>query len=178
MLYVGSYFSDHNLILPNQAQENNNTVTTCRDNGQQSLALEADPRNTLPSGSVSFENVEGHGQVSLLRHLNDTGAVTLQQLRSDGTTQFQCLTRLPLSPSLEQSYATLIRDSNASENHLIQLVIHKAMEDTYRHDIKPDIKLPLLITRDKQSIPTLTGKHRLALTHPEASRTTKQRRLT
>ncbi|KAI0115793.1 hypothetical protein GGR51DRAFT_502137 [Nemania sp. FL0031] len=153
-------------------------VVAVHQSEQLSLAQETKAETILTPDSITFDHFEGRSQLCALRHLNDAGLVTLKKFRDDGTIQVQHLTRLPRSSSLKQSYATLVSKLNGSESDPIQLVINKSMEDTYSYGTKPDINLPLLITRNAESIPRWTGKHKLALEFPEDTHTPQRRRLT
>ncbi|KAI1328432.1 hypothetical protein F5Y16DRAFT_369030 [Xylariaceae sp. FL0255] len=179
MMEIGKYFKDQERIDRRGSAEREKqqlgigTVSLPID--KRASALQAELDKTLSSESIDFHNSEGHGQVSLLRQLNDL--ITLEQCRADGSVQFQCLTRLPTSLSLGQSYTTLLKGTNAPDNHLVQLVIHKAMEDMYSHDAKPDMNLPLVISRERDSIPRWTGKHALRVEQFQNGPSSQRRRL-
>ncbi|KAI1753679.1 hypothetical protein F4782DRAFT_545484 [Xylaria castorea] len=128
--------------------------------------------------SIAFDNVEGRSQISMLRQLNDEGTVILQKSRDDGTIQSQCITRLPKSSSLKKSYATLVSKLSTFDSDPVQLVINKQMEDTYSSGSKTDMNLPLLVTRNAESIPRWTSKHKLTLEFPEDSPVPHRRRIT
>ncbi|KAI3321301.1 hypothetical protein HD806DRAFT_204895 [Xylariaceae sp. AK1471] len=78
---------------------------------------------------------------------------------------------------LRKSYATLVSKLNASGGEPVQLVINKSMEDTYSCDLKPDMRLPLLVSRDAESIPNWTSKHQLTLEFPEEDPESQRRRI-
>ncbi|KAI1129797.1 hypothetical protein F5Y10DRAFT_290627 [Nemania abortiva] len=174
MICIRKYFKDRKTIT-SSGQDLGMEVATVHQSEQRTLSRETKTETILTSDSITFDNVEGRSQLSMLRHLNDEGSVILQKLRDDGTVQFQHLTRLPRSSSLENSYATVVSELSRSESDSIRLVINKAMEDTYSCRPKPDMSLPLLITRNAESIPRWTSKHTLAL---EDSPSPQRRRIT
>ncbi|KAI0447554.1 hypothetical protein F4803DRAFT_498569 [Xylaria telfairii] len=166
VICIRDYFEEPKGIT-SRGQNNDTQVAAVHQSEQLSLARRTKAEIILTPESIIFDNVAGRPQISMLQQLNDEGAVILQKSRDDGTIQSQCLTRLPKFSSLEKSYATLVSKLSTSESDPIQLVINKAMEDTYSSESKPDMSLPLLITRNAESIPRWTSKHKLALELPD-----------
>lgn len=123
------------------------------------LASQGAPRS-ISSNKLVFTRSNGQGQVSILRQYHQDGAVVLRRLYEDGTVQEECLARLPLSGSLESSYASLLApfDGDGATRAQIQLILNKATQDSYSCSKVPDIELPALYARNLESIPSWSGK--------------------
>lgn len=73
--------------------------------------------------------------------------MALWRLYEGGTVQEECLTRLPLSGSLESSYASLLApfDGDEATRAQIQLILNRATQVLYSCSEVPDIELPARI---------------------------------
>jgi hypothetical protein len=100
-----------------------------------------------------FTSFQGQLQMSSLIQDNDSGSVMLQTLRTNGEMREEKLVRLPRSLTLEKSYSTLIP---AGSHNNLRLVLDKAVQETYSTKEVPDFQLPVVLDRDKSSIPVTT----------------------
>jgi hypothetical protein len=119
------------------------------------LAVEEMP-GSIMENAIVFGRSKGSAQISVLKQYHKEGAVVLQSLKEDGTTQTEHITRLPKSSTLETSYATLLEPFDNSES--IRLILNKRAQDSYSCEERPDFSLPALLTRQKESIPSWIGK--------------------
>ena len=87
--------------------------------------------------------------LSSLHQSHDRGAIVLAGHDNKGTLLNATLARLPASTTLRDSFSTLVRSTNQDE---IRLVIDKAAQFTYSTSSKPDLLLPLVFDRHKDTV--------------------------
>ncbi|OTA92268.1 hypothetical protein M434DRAFT_326664 [Hypoxylon sp. CO27-5] len=156
---IHKYLNERKRII--STGEGTSTLAELPQDGQLQTSSKMTPANVLASEAITFDRPGGRTQISMLRQFHTEGTVILQKFKDDGTMQSECLTRLPKSSTLEKSFATLVNAFERKES--VQLVLNKATEDNYSCEEEPDLDLPLLITRQSETIPQWTSKHYLAL---------------
>ncbi|TGJ84371.1 hypothetical protein E0Z10_g4395 [Xylaria hypoxylon] len=87
MICFRKYFEERKTILSSSSREHGMEVAPVHQSEQLSLTRGKEMEMILTPESITFDNVEGRSQISMLRHLNDDGAVVLQKFRDDGTIQ-------------------------------------------------------------------------------------------
>lgn len=119
----------------------------------------------LEAGKAIVSRQNGRTAVSVLKQTTSgaSNAIALQHMRDDGGTHQDDLILLPKSTAFEHSRTTLLplTDSSSSgedNKPVISLVINKAVQDVYAVDGTTDLRLPLLVSRTVDSIPTVVRK--------------------
>jgi hypothetical protein len=155
-LHLGPQLSCVPLVISNVSEANTammhrTTRTTANEvirSDNRNISMTNTDRQT--SGIPEFTTCRGQLQVSARSQDRDARSVMLQTMRADGKMIEETITRLPQSPTLEQSYSTLV----PADNHQnLRLVLNMAIQDTYSIDDKPDFRLPAVLDRKKESIP-------------------------
>lgn len=123
------------------------------------------------SAMPQFTAFQGQLQMSALKQDLESGSILLQTLCSDGEMREETITRLPSSLTLENSYSTLVP---AGSHQNLRIVLDKATQETYSRNNVPDIPLPLVLDREKRSIPTLTYKPSKQIESSDSSSTGKR----
>lgn len=95
----------------------------------------------------------------------------MQKINHDGIVEEECVTRLPKSATLERSHATLLSTLPSAQK--VGLVFNKSLQSTYSCSEKDDIRLPILVARNRDTIETNRYKHHLTI---EDRNSTKKRR--
>lgn len=119
----------------------------------QEMNLEVEEPAVQVSGRPEFTSFHGQLQMSALTQDLDSSSIMLQTLRANGEMREEKITRLPRSSALEKSYPTLILEGSHKN---LRLVLDKAIQETYSTKEVPDFQLPVVLDRDKSSIPIMT----------------------
>ena len=123
--------------------------------GQASLAVGRRPTNsnqntTMTSQQPMISMGRDQAQVLRLEQNHDTGSVTLTCQDDDQSLLQTSLARVPASTTLRNSTPTLVVKSKDQAH--VRLVLNQAPQMSYSSSSIPDIRLPLVFDRQKDTI--------------------------
>jgi hypothetical protein len=126
------------------------------------------------AGSVVLTLTQtGRIQHSTLKQHDAESAIILSSVSQDGIVRTAELLRLPLSGSAGSSYPTLLNTSDG-DGATIRIVLNKAARNTYNFEQSNGLVLPLILEREKKTIPTHTTKRELGWEDGEEKRAEKR----
>ena len=110
---------------------------------------DGDRSTTISSRRPVLSRAEDLGLLSSLHQSHDEGTIVLAAHDNKGTSMNATLARLPASKTLQDSFSSLVRSTNQDD---IRLVIDKAAQFTYSTSSKPDVLLPIVFDRHKDTV--------------------------
>lgn len=145
--------------------------------GNRSLELSGTSTSVVQhSNTISIKDDMGRTTVSMLRQDLQTASITLQSLDGDGSARVECMTRLPKSETLKNSFSTLLPPT-VDDPQTVKLLLNQKPQKWYDPAERPDFTLPALVERQRESIPVLTGKRALTSGDLQVMKQTKRPRL-
>ena len=122
--------------------------------GRASLAVERRPTNsnqntTMTSQQPVISIGRDQAQVTRLEQSHETGSVILTRQNDDQSLLQTSLARVPASATLENSFPTLVKSKDQAH---VRLVLNQAPRMSYSSSAIPDIRLPLVFDRLKNTI--------------------------
>ena len=122
--------------------------------GHASLAVERGPNNsnqntTMTSQQPIVSMGREQAQVFRLEQSHDAGSVILTCQNDDRSLLQTSLARVPASTTLENSFPTLVK---SKDQNSLRLVLNQAPQMFYSSSAIPDIRLPLVFDRQKNTI--------------------------
>jgi hypothetical protein len=130
-------------------------VEPCDDVNSSNLAIDRlGSVDNLPTMIDSTQPLisqkQGGIQFHVLHRDANAGTVALRGHQNDGIMLHATLARTPDSKTLQTSIPTLI--STANNNETLRILFNKAAQSSYSTQSKPDIVLPLIFDRQKNTV--------------------------
>ena len=111
--------------------------------------FDSNPHSTISPQQSILSMGQGQAQVVSLEQNHHTGSVTLKGQLGDRTSVQSSLARIPASITLKNSFPTLAK---ARDQDHVRLVLNQAPQMSYAASSTPDVRLPLVFDRRKETI--------------------------
>ena len=119
-------------------------------------ALSSQVPSAQSSNTIAVASTSGQLQQTVVSYFGANNAVVLQAIDRQGTLHIADLLRLPKSGHIGSSYPTVLSPIGKSE--IIQMILNKALQETYSFLDSPGLVLPLVLEWRRDTISTFTHK--------------------